>query len=758
MQLQIHWMRNICLLLLFFVSAFALKGQINQMIPGALPLQIQMNKASGAITLDGVLDEDTWQQAQKNTNFSQNFPTDSVAACGETEVYFSYDEEFFYIAAKCYTPSNKFAVESLKRDYGFGANDNISFMLDTYGDKTNAFLFGMNPYGVRREALISNSGRTRDSFDPSWDNKWDGDSKRYDDHWICEMAIPFKTIRYKEGSSKWRFQSYRNDVQCNEISSFIRIPRENILMDLTFMSELNFEKPLPEPGQNISIIPFVASSVTRDFEDLDQIEAQTNFSIGGDAKISLSSSLNLDLTANPDFSQVEVDRQVTNLDRFEIFFPERRQFFLENADLFGRFGAGRVNPFFSRRIGTSQDTVTGNNIQNTIYGGARVSGKLNEKLRVGLLSMMTAPQRENDLPTFNYTVLAAEQVVFDRSNIGFIFVNKQAIDADDFGETEDRYDRVAGLEYRLSSKNNKWSGKTSFMKAITPNDTDHKFSHFTQVQYNLRKYRLEWAHLFVGNGFDAETGFVPRRDILLLSPEFDYRIFPKTQKISQITFGIDTRWIYKVGRDDNEVIQDFGLAENSVNFNTNFSFANSHRANFGIDYDQITLLDDFDPTRIQEDDIFLSAGEQFKNFLISASYSTDQRKRFFLRLEPVYGQFFGGTRYGTSGRLTYRFQPYGSISLNANYNRLDLGDNFELANLWLIGPRIDITFTKKHFLTTFLQYNNQLDNLSVNTRFQWRFAPASDFFIVYSDNFDTFNQFGSRNRGVVAKLTYWLNL
>ena len=174
------------------------------------------------------------------------------------------------------------------------------------------------------------------------------------------------------------------------------------------MGELNFEEPLEKPGTNVSIIPYASASVTRDFENIDQTEAQYSYNFGGDAKIGLSSSLNLDLTANPDFSQVEVDRQVTNLDRFEIFFPERRQFFLENADLFGRFGTGRMNPFFSRRIGVSIDTTTGNNVQNTIIGGARVSGKVSDKLRVGLINMVTARKRENDLPTFNYSIAAAE--------------------------------------------------------------------------------------------------------------------------------------------------------------------------------------------------------------------------------------------------------------------------------------------------------------------------------------------------------------
>lgn len=743
---------------LFVYSLFS--QERNKVDVNTEPPQIHLVKSTSEIILDGVLDEQTWKNARSAANFSQYSPTDSIFAISGTEVFLSYDDENIYVAAICHAESNDFIVESLRRDYGFRSNDNISFLFDTYSDTNNAFMFGMNPYGVRREAFISNSGRNRNAFDPSWDNKWDGASKKYDNYWICELAIPLKTIRYKEGTTKWRFNSYRNDSQSNEITSWINIPREYILMDLTYMGELNFEKPLPKAGPNISLIPFINTSATRDFEDDTQSGTQTNFDFGGDAKISVSSSLNLDLTVNPDFSQVDVDAQVTNLDRFEIFFPERRQFFLENADLFGGFGAGRMNPFFSRRIGVSQDTTTGNNIQNTIYGGARLSGKLNENFRVGLLSMMTAPQQENDLPTFNYSVVAAEHRVFSRSNIAAIFVNKQSVNAEGFGETFDTYDRVAGLEYRIGSSNNFWSGKVSYMQAITPNDKEQKFAQFTQVTYNRRKYRLEWAHAFVGDGFDAETGFVPRRDILLISPEASIRFFPKSPDIVQTSFNLDTRWIYKLGKDDNEIIEDFALEENGIEFNWNLNFTNTSNLSWSVDYTNLTLLDDFDPTRIQNDDVFFSAGRKFKNTLTTLSYRSDTRKIFRYSFNPFVGRFFDGLRTGIRGDVGFRFQPYGTIRLNFNYNHIKLDAPFVTSNLWLIGPRIDLTFTKKHFLTTFIQYNNQIDNLSINTRFQWRFAPASDLFIVYSDNYgnDDFNSFTSRNRGIVAKLTYWLNI
>jgi len=304
--------------------------------------------------------------------------------------------------------------------------------------------------------------------------------------------------------------------------------------------------------------------------------------------------------------------KMKQIDRFEIFFPERRQFFLENADLFGSFGPSRANPFFSRRIGVAIDTATGQNIQNTILYGARLSGKLNNKLRVGLLNMQTARQVENDLPSFNFTVAAVEQQVGKRSNIAFLGVNKQAINSSDFSGTFNSYNRVAGLEYRLASPDNRWVGKTNYFQAFTPSDEEDKFSHFTQLVYNRRKYRFEWAHLFVGTGYDAEVGFVPRRDILLVSPEASLNFYPTNSSISEMNVGVDARWIFKVGRDDNLIQPEFGLADSGLEAFWRIQFKSTANLTFNIDYNRVLLLDDFDPTRIQEEDIFLPAGEIYR--------------------------------------------------------------------------------------------------------------------------------------------------
>lgn len=730
---------------------------------------VHIHHTDEKITLDGVMDEAAWQQGKASGKFWQNFPGDSIHAKAETEMYMTYDDENLYIAIVCHSIGNDFVTPSLRRDYGFGGNDNFSIHFDTYNDNTNSFLFGINPYGIRREALISGGGRQRNNFNPSWDNKWKGNAKIYDTYWIGEYAIPFKTFRYNEGSTRWRFAAYRNDTQTGERSTWLRIPQNRVLMDMSYMGTIFWDKPLKKAGKNISLIPFVASSVTRDFEDTEQTKPDAGASFGGDAKIAVTSGLNLDLTINPDFSQVEVDRQVTNLDRFEIFFPERRQFFLENADLFSGFGAGRVTPFFSRRIGVTQDTSTGSTVQNTILYGARLSGKLNERTRIGFLNMQTAKQVNNDLPSFNYTVATAEQNVFAKSTVAAILINKQAINGEDFSGSFDSFNRVAGVEYRLATSSNVWTGKTSYFQAFTPGDDKDKYYHFFRLEYNKRRYRIEWAHYFVGSGFDAQVGFIPRKDILFLNPELEFNFFPSNSSIvSRHRLQFEPRFIYKTGRDGNEIVTDFSNIENQMDGGWNIQFRNTSNLNISARYNDVLLLNDFDPTRIQEDDVFLAAGDRFQYTNFDVRYRSDQRKKFNFNIRTSFGQFFSGNRSGVGGSITYRYQPFGFVSIDYNFNRItNLGDNFENANLWLLGPRIDLTFTKKLFLTTFIQYNSQSENLNINTRFQWRFAPVSDFFLVYTDNYNTMNfddfspnnlnQF-ARNRALVAKITYWLNL
>ena len=704
---------------------------------------IDVRRTDAAVVIDGNLNDPIWQTATPSSDFWQYSPYDSVKAIKQTEIFMAYDDEFLYIAAKCYSAGNDYIIPSLKRDYRAGGSDNLTFLIDPFSDRTNAFIFGINPYGVLREALISNGGTEigRD-WDDSWDSKWTGAAEIYDNYWVGEIAIPFKSIRFKEGSKEWYFNSYRFDTQSNENTSWTRIPRNQFIINLAYMGKMKWEEPLKKTGSNISIIPYLAGGAVQDFEGKEGLDLSGG--IGGDAKIAVTSGLNLDLTFNPDFSQVEVDRQVTNLDRFEIFFPERRQFFLENSDLFGSFGTRNINPFFSRRIGIVQDTATDSNIENTIYYGARLSGKLDNNWRLGLLNMQTAKDELNGLPGFNYSVTAVQRKLFSRSNIGLIFVNRQAIDKDS-SDLFNPYNRVIGLDYNLASSDNKWSGKFFVHKSFSPEVKDKDWTYGARLVYNVRKFRLQWRHEQVADNYNAEVGFVRRTDIVRMQPGARYFFYPDKGQITQHGPGLET---------DITIRPDSGRIDHQVELFWSFNFLDTRRLNIRYRNFYTRLLDEFDPTNT--DGTPLPAFTEYNYSGIDLEYSSDRRKVLSYSIQPYFGQFYNGKRINLRGRFTYRFQPLGSISLNYNYNYIDLPEPYASTSLFLIGPRLDLTFSKNIFLTTLVQYNNQIDNINVNARFQWRFKPVSDFFLVYTDNYTT--GFNIKNRAIIAKLTYWLNL
>jgi len=717
-------------------------------------------KTSDPIKPDGVLDEVVWKGLDQIDGFWQYFPTDSLVAQQNTQVMMAYDDQFLYVAGICHTEGNDFVVSSLKRDYGFFGSDNVTLMLDTYNDNTNAFVFGLNPYGVRREALVTGGGRQRGSFTMSWENKWKGNATRQEKSWTFEMAIPFSSLRYDEDSKEWRMNIYRNDTQSNERSTWSRIPQNRIISDLTYMGKIEWDQIPKKSGSNISVIPYVSGSSQRDFENTDQTKGETNTAIGGDVKIGLTSALNLDLTFNPDFSQVEVDRQVTNLGRFEIFFPERRQFFLENADLFSGFGSSRQNPFFSRRIGVATDTATDATIQNQIDYGARLSGKVGENLRVGLLSMSTGKQLASGSPVINYSVAALQQKIGSKSNVGVIFVNKQAINGEKESELYSAYNRVIGVDYNLVSDDNVWQGKAFTHFSLTPEKAKDNLSAGFELQRQTNHTRYQLSTMMVGEGFDAEVGFIPRRDFAMVSPEVEFYFTPKSGKINRHTFQLDTRFAYQIGKDGNTIVDPWGLAEWEASAFWSLRMQDNGSYNFFVNHEEVTLFEDFDPTRAQEEDVFLPAGSSYKFTRYSFNYRSDPQKAFSYRINPSVGQFYNGNRTSINLNAAYRLKTLGSVSLDLNYNRIKLADPFEPTDLWLVGPRIDLTFSKAVFFATFFQYNNQAENININSRFQWRFAPASDLFLVYTDNYFTqdFSQFTVRNRALVLKVSYWLNV
>ena len=690
--------------------------------------------------IDGNLLEATWQEDPGATDFWQWFPVDTNRAESDTRIHLRYDDKNIYVAIYCHAAGPDFVVPNLRRDYRAGGNDNITLIFDTFGDETNAFFFGINPYGVRREGLIANGGNDVRDFSESWDNKWSGEAVRGPDFWSAEMVIPLRTLRFNEGSQQWKFNAYRFDTQSGERTSWIRVPRNQWVFSLGYLGDMLWETPVERTGTNIAVIPYVAASYGQDFESNGQ--PQSDFSAGGDAKIAVTSGLNLDLTINPDFSQVEVDRQVTDLSRFEIRFPERRQFFLENADLFSTFGSRNTNPFFSRRIGIVRDTFNDLNVANPIRYGARLSGKLNDRLRLGLLNMQTAPDEDIRVDGQNYTVAVVQQQVFERSNIGVIFVNKDATNRSDTLAKD--FSRIIGVDYNIATADNRLTGKVFYHHAFNPS-TNQDFAHGVRLSYLRRNYSLTWRHRYITEEYEAPVGFVPRTDYVRIAPEFRL-FFYGSGNVPEHGPGVEMNLFLQPG---------FGMTDRSLTAFYNLSFLNTSRIRVELSNTFTYLFDPFDPTKTDAEPL---PGEQgYSYWSLSGSFNSDRRKAFNVQLRPYLGEYFNGIRLGSSAELNVRLQPYAQLGLRLDYNYIDLPDPYATTTLFLVGPRFDLTFTKQLFLTTFVQYNSQSENLNVNARFQWRFAPVSDFFVVYTDNYLT-APFGTRNRALVGKLTYWLNL
>lgn len=696
---------------------------------------LQMRKAPVSIKVDGVVDATEWEFADLATNFYMMTPMDTSFATVSTDVRMCYDDKNIYLLAVNYKKRpTPYMVESLRRDFSFGKNDNFLVFIDPFDDQTNGFSFGANAAGAQWDGTMYDGGKV----DLNWDNKWVSEVKNYPDRWVLEMAIPFKTIRYKKGIKQWGINFSRLDITVAEKSAWAPVPRQFPSASLAYTGILNWDQEPPKTGTNISVIPYILGGIQKDYQN--ELPVKYRHQVGIDAKVGLTSSLNLDLTVNPDFSQVEVDRQVTNLDRFELFFPERRQFFLENGDQLSNFGYTNIRPFFSRRIG----------LNAPILFGARVSGKINKDWRMGAMNMLTGSVDSVELPSQNFTVLALQRRVFSRSNIGILMINKQSFPSGNIGDTAlfkySDYNRNIGLEYNLASQNNLWTGKAILLKSFSPGVSSRDWVHAANLQYGDRKWLLNWQHEYVGKNYNAEVGYVPRKDYIKIAPVAQRLFFSKGKLISHgPKFMLTNYYSVKLKKTDEELMFFYG-----------FNFRNQSVFNVWTAYNYIKLLQPFDPTNSGKP--FLPAGSEHRAKTFGIEYFSKPQSLFTFSFTSRYGGYFQqGTRFNFTTDVGYRIQPYVSIALSTNYNNIKMPSPWNTTIFWLIGPRIDVTFTNTLFFTAFVQYNDQQKNINLNTRFQWRYRPASDLFIVYTDNYYS-TPFAVRNRALVLKLNYWWNL
>ena len=680
------------------------------------------------IIIDGERNETVWENTTTAKDFFRITPIDTGLATTRTEVQLVYNDDYLFAAIICYDAVlGKRPVESLRRDFSFPKNDNFIIFMDTYNDQTNGFAFGVSAAGAQWDGIQADGGDV--SLD--WDCKWYSAVKEYDDHWVAEFAIPFRSIRYQEGVDEWGINFSRFSLLQNEKSAWAPVPRQFKSSTLAFTGTLQWDKPPPKQGTRFSIIPFLSG------QGLENIDAGTppnsDVDSGLDAKVTLSTSLNLDLTINPDFSQVEVDQQRTNLDRFELFFPEKRQFFLENSDLFASLGSKNIRPFFSRRIG----------LATPVIGGARLSGKLGPNYRLGIMNMQTNGNEET--PATNFTVATLQRKVLTRSSLSIFIVNKESDLQGNANGGENSYNRVGGIDFNLASADNLWTGKTFFHQAIYKNAGANAFAAATSIKYNNGTVSGQMGYSVVGTDFQADVGFIKRTGFHRFGPHLEYKFYPNKGKI--LNHGPTFKF-------DNVLDEDLKPMDRELELKYIINYIDRSKLSAELERGFVKLLEPFDPTNTGGDTLASGSAYNWNEF--SMKYESDARKTINFTSNIRYGGYYNGNKFSFNGEINYRLQPYVNLSISTTYDKIDLPKPFKSMAFLLIGPRLDLTFTNKLFLTTFVQFNDQADNVNLNLRFQWRFAPVSDLFIVYTNNAYPAD-FRTKDKALVAKISYWFN-
>ena len=633
----------------------------------------------------------------------------------------------------------------------------MEVLFDPVEQQANGVLFGVNTEGVQSEGLLAG-----DDPDWAWDNKWFSAVRKSADRWTVEMAIPFKSLRYDPKKTTWSVNFIRNAVENgSQYYTWTKVPQQFDGISLAFMGTLVWDAPPPLEKSNVALTPYIGGGVSKDFIDKTPIEGVT--SAGLDAKVALTSSLNLDATVNPDFSQIEVDQQVTNLSRFNVIFPERRTFFLENSDILTQFGIPPARPFFSRRIGLDEDNQT-----VPILYGLRLSGNVTPSVRINAFNMHTKISDKND--GNNYSAAAIQKSFWGRSYVKAGFLNRQGFSK--FEPNKADYGRNLLLATSLRSPNNQWEVwgeyQKSFKKGIT---TDNNYGS-TGFEYRNNNWGLIQDFTHVGTNYYADMGNLNRinnydavRDSTIRLgfthsfTRLEYAKRPKNNPIAEHAAGFENYIVWN---------PDGTLNEWTNQWKYSLTHRNTASVNFQID--RVTSNVPF-PFSFSDDNTFIFGKYNYTSGNIELQ--SDRRKTLSGSLQYTGGQFYNGSQVGLSASATIRIQPWGRFSLKANWNRINLPARDPsvsgITTLLLVSPKSEISFNRNVHWTTFFQFNTQANNFNINSRLQWRFRPMSDFFLVYTDNYFAaderdvnrnllYSRLDKKNRALVCKLTYWLNL
>jgi len=709
----------------------------------------QAARSDTAPTIDGLLNEGIWKSAPVLRQFVQHEPLEGEPPHERTEVRLVYDRDALYVGAHMFdSKPGEIRLGENRRDANLQDADALLIVLDTYRDRQNAFVFGTTPVGIEYDGQVTKDGQgglttarraeagagASGGFNLNWDGSWQVATSTDENGWYAEFRIPFSTLRYQGGGIQiWGLNIGRTIRRLNEEVYWSPIPRQ---YNLYRVSQAGTLEGIETPARRyLSVTPYALSSAHRDFTATPATETDWSADVGFDSKIGITSSLNLDLTYNTDFAQVEVDEQQVNLTRFSLFFPEKRPFFLENAGTFsvGTPSAGSdlgLDLFYSRRIGIGPDGEL-----VPIVGGGRLTGKMGG-VSVGLLSIQTDDVSGAGIPPNNYSVTRLLRDLPNRSQIGAMFVSRLNTDS-----TAD-YNLTYALDGRVGiGQSINLDGYVSRTETPSIGSGEHALA-FTG-SYQTRDWDVALQYREIGEGFNPEVGFLPRYGYRAFIERLQRNIrLPSIGWIRELRPHAVVRHFYDF---------DWFLETQYIHIDNAVDFENGSFLSTALNLHREGLKEPFEV----EDSIFIPPAT-YDFIETTIRFNTNESAVWSVNGEVTLGGFYSGKRSGVLGTVTNRLGSAWLASLRLSYDNVDLPEgSFETT---LVGLKVAYSFTPRIFIQALGQYNTQSDEVSVNARFGWLNAAGTGLFLVYNARQYTVDPAGPLDRAFVIKFTKQLDL
>jgi hypothetical protein len=690
------------------------------------------------IKVDGLLDDAAWQQADVAKDFIQREPNPGQPATEQTEVRVAFTNSTLYIGVRALAANPEEIVgEEMQRDGALFRDDAVLVLLDTFNDDRNSYFFEVNPNGAFTDALVTDEGR---DFNVQWDAVWRAVAQRTPEGWSAELEIPFATLRFDPNKDTWGLNVRRLIRHKNEEVFWASVPLQANLFRVSLSGDLTGIRG-PEPGLNLRIKPFAVGSASELQTPTGSVSDEEG-DVGLDIKWGITRSMTLDLTYNTDFAEAEVDDQQINLTRFSLFFPEKRDFFLENAGIF-EFGSSPpgtpfLKPFFSRRIGVSPlGTVV------PIDWGARLTGRAGP-WSIGLLDAQTSSydlQPFGEQPEDNWGVVRIKRNLGQRSNVGFIATNR---DQDGVGTN-----RVFGVDGDYKPNQNTtlagYYTRSETDNIFLPGDTGDDWAGGAQALWQGPTKFFGFDFQQIGEDYRPESGFLLRSNIRRYVPRFSLTPRPATRgRIRNYNFGVT-----------GDIITDLNDETQTIEVGGNlFGVVMRSGDEYYLFADHVL---DRVPAPFRIGDVVVPAGEyQFNDTGIS--YATNNARRLALNGFVLAGKYYGGDRLSTSTNLGVRASKYLRSDTTWVYNDIKLpGGTF---NSHIIRQRVGLSFSPTLFTNTYIQYNDAAELLSLNLRFNWLYRPGADLFVVFNQNWGapSLSDLSTGDREVIVKFTYLFEL